>query len=290
MKASKLALGTVQFGLDYGINNQRGKIPQSEVFDVLSLAWGAGIDTLDTSAGYGDSEQVIGAYVKGHDENFNVVSKFSMKDAQYVHQVLTQSLMQTGFNFFYGYLFHCFEDFKKNPQTWDELKSLQDAGKIRKIGFSLYLEEELEYVLEEKLKIDLVQVPYSVFDRRFEKYFRSLHEAGVEIHTRSSFLQGLVFKKPEELDQYFEKIKSKIGQLHQLAKINNVTVAELCLQFVLSMPFIDKVLVGVDNLSHLQEMLAIREASPLGTAVMEQLMGLEEVDQKIILPFNWKIT
>ena len=54
--AKRLILGTAQFGLPYGISNQRGQIPEAEVAAILAEAAKAGIDTLDTAAAYGSSE------------------------------------------------------------------------------------------------------------------------------------------------------------------------------------------------------------------------------------------
>ena len=288
MSENKLALGTVQFGLDYGINNQRGRIPEKESGDILAAAFAAGIDTLDTAGAYGESEKVIGAYLNKSSEKFKIVSKFAGGDAENIDKALSRSLSNTGITSFYGYLLHHFKDYRKNPQIWNEMRALQVAGKIKRIGFSLYLEDELNYLQERKLRIDMIQVPYSIFDRRFEKYFQQLHEAGIEIHTRSVFLQGLVFKKPEKLNNFFDKMKIKIARLRQLATINNITVAGLCLNFALSNEWVDKVIVGVDNLQNLEEIIDAQKYQPEVKDISTQLSGMREDDENIILPFNWK--
>ena len=56
----KVALGTVQFGLDYGVTNQHGQVTIEEVESILDFAKINGIDTLDTASRYGNSEQVLG--------------------------------------------------------------------------------------------------------------------------------------------------------------------------------------------------------------------------------------
>jgi uncharacterized protein len=55
---NKIVLGTVQFGLDYGINNKNGKIKFAEVNSILNFAWENGIRLLDSAYRYGDSEEV----------------------------------------------------------------------------------------------------------------------------------------------------------------------------------------------------------------------------------------
>ena len=57
---SKISIGTAQFGLDYGISNQRGKVPFSDVENIIELAYSRGIDKLDTASAYGKSEKVLG--------------------------------------------------------------------------------------------------------------------------------------------------------------------------------------------------------------------------------------
>jgi len=288
MKHSKLALGTVQLGLDYGINNKRGKIPEKESASILGAAFAAGIDTLDTAGAYGDSEKVIGNYFKRTGQNFRVMSKFASGDAENINKAFSRSLANTGVSSFYGYLLHHFEDYRKNPEIWDDLQLLRDQGHTAKIGFSLYLEEELDYLREKDLKIDLLQVPYSIFDRRFEKYFQPLHEAGIEIHTRSVFLQGLAFKAPEELDMHFDRIKEKIARLRQLAKINNISVTGLCLNFALANEWLDKVIVGVDNRQNLEEIIGAQKYQLAVKNIKAQLSGMREDDENILLPYRWK--
>ena len=288
MQKSKLALGTVQFGLDYGINNHRGKISLAEVFDILTAASAAGIDTLDTARAYGESESVLGRYFFQNGCNFKLVSKFDGVDPEAVAEVVTRSLFDIGSNYFYGYLIHDFESYRRSPGIWDRLKDLKAAGKIKKIGFSLYRQEELDYLEAKQLKIDILQVPYSVLDQRFERHFERLHKAGIEIHTRSVFLQGLLFKAPEDLGGHFYKIRDKIKRLHEFAKAHGVSIAALCLNYSLLNGSVDKVIVGVDCLQHLQELLGVQASMSFVKGWREELSVLSEVDENIILPCNWR--
>ncbi len=73
----KLALGTAQFGLDYGIANRTGKISKNEIFRILEYAYTQGIDTIDTSSNYGESEKIIGEFIDRSRFDFKIVSKFT---------------------------------------------------------------------------------------------------------------------------------------------------------------------------------------------------------------------
>lgn len=289
MKPNKIALGTAQFGLDYGINNQRGKIPEKEVFEILYEASRSGIDTLDSAYAYGDSEAVIGNFIRESKKDFKIVSKSPKCEIKEMESIFNSSLEQLGINSFYGYLIHSFDHYRKFPEIWNKLEKLKSKEKIEKIGFSLYYPSELDYILENKLNIDIIQVPYSIFDQRFAQYFQELKNKDVEIHVRSIFLQGLVFRNPGELDNYFTRIKEKLVNLNSLSIERNIPIAALCLNFAALNRFVDKVVVGVDSLENLREIFSSLDYHRDVQNIESKLSLFKEDDENIILPFNWKV-
>ncbi len=289
MMPNKIALGTAQFGMDYGINNQRGKIPEKEAFEILYEASSSGIDTLDTAYAYGDSETIIGKFIKESKKDFKIISKLSKCDIGCMENIFDSSLKQLGISAFYGYLIHSFDYYRKFPKIWNRLEKLKSDEKINKIGFSLYFPSELDYILENSLNIDIIQVPYSVFDQRFGQYFQELNTQGVEIHVRSVFLQGLVFKNPDGLSNYFRKIKEKLINLNSLSIKHNIPIAALCLNFAATNNFIDKVVVGVDNQNNLKEIVSSINYHRGVQSIITELASFKEEDESIILPFNWKV-
>lgn len=186
----KLVLGTVQFGLQYGVNSV-GRPSKKAVKDILAEAEKGGITTMDTSSAYGNSEEILGECITT-DEDFKIVSKYP-KGKIPVGEMFNSSLKRLKVNQLYGYLLHHFEVYKNNPKVWDEFIALKDSGKVQKIGFSLYSPEELGFILKNQSPFDLIQVPFNIFDKKFLPYMKNLHEHGVEIHVRSTFLQGLFF-------------------------------------------------------------------------------------------------
>ena len=145
----KLCLGTVQFGLDYGIANTSGKIVQSEVFEILRYAAAQGIDCLDTASVYGDSERVIGAFLKESPANFKVISKWVAESGQLdpvkrIENQLRHTLQDLNLESLDGYLVHHFHDFRNHEAAWTAFAKLKQQGLIRSIGFSLYKLEDLE--------------------------------------------------------------------------------------------------------------------------------------------------
>lgn len=289
MDNNKIALGTAQFGLDYGISNTTGQIPGNRVFEILDESIRSGIDVLDTAYAYGNSEQVIGNYVKEHGTVFKIISKLPECNPKDVNNIFESSLEQLGVDGLYGYMCHSFQHYRDNPEIWNILKELKSEGKIEKIGLSLYYPSELEYIIENKVDFDIIQVPYNVFDQRFEQYFPVLKKMGIETFVRSVFLQGLVFKEPSELDDYFKKISGKIAKLHSMAKELDIPIAALCLNFAVLNDFVDKVVVGVDSVLNLKEIVS----SPIYLVEVESelhnLYSLREDDENMILPMNWKV-
>jgi len=289
MDNNKIVLGTAQFGLDYGISNKKGQIPKNEVFEILTESIKSGIDVLDTAYAYGNSELVIGNYLKKHGNVFKIISKLPDCDPRDVKNIFESSLERLGVDVLYGYMCHSFQHCIDNPEIWNILEELKSEGKIEKIGLSLYYPSELKYIIEKKIDIDIIQVPYNIFDRRFEQYFPVLKDKGIEIFVRSVFLQGLVFKEPSELDDYFEKISSKIANLHSLASELDIPIAALCLNFAVLNEFVDEVVGGVDSVQNLKDIVSSSIYRADVEHALQKLYLLREDDENMILPMNWKV-
>lgn len=285
---NRIILGTAQFGMDYGINNKRGRIPQKEAWEILDEAIRAGVDTFDTASLYGASETVLGTYIKNCSQKLKIISKLPACKVEEVENIFFGSLEKLNINKFYGYLIHNFQFYKENKQLWDFLEKLKKEGKIEKIGFSLYFPNELDYILERNLKIDLIQIPFSIFDQRFLPYFPELKNRGIEINARSVFLQGLVFMDPEALNSRLTGIKEKLKNLKTFSRESKLSIVTLCINFVLLNNMIDKVVVGVDNLKNFKEIMTSLNDNSKVKEIMPELSEFREDNETIILPFNWE--
>lgn len=285
MLNSKLILGTVQFGTDYGISNKNGKISKEEVFKILNYALDNNINMLDTSYLYGDSESVIGSFVKQEEKSLNIISKLPSIDTN-TQKYFYESLNHLNITKMYAYLIHHFDFFKNNENIWSSLIKLKNEDKIDKIGFSLYYPEELEYILNKNILPDIIQVPYNIFDQRFEKYFTLCKEKNIEIHIRSIFLQGLFFLKPTTISDKFLKIKDKLVFIKEISDKYNISISSLCLNFCLQNNFIDRIIIGIESFDNFQNNINTKNIK-FGFDDFLNLKNLKEEDEKIILPFNW---
>lgn len=276
---SKLILGTVQFGCQYGINSV-GRPDEGKVFDILELAFHSGITTLDTSSAYGNSEYILGKVLSKTDFSFQIISKYPESDLS-VEAVLEQTLTDLKVSSVYGYLLHHFHVYRNNPEIWKSFLALKEKGKVKKIGFSLYSPVELEILLLADVPFDLIQFPYNLFDRKFEPYLELLHKRGVEIHVRSTFLQGLFFMDRERLPEKLKPLKSYLGILDDYVKETHMTVAEVALNFNLQNSFIDGVLIGVDTVEQLQDNL-----QNISDKRVELSIDIKE--KELLNPTNWR--
>ncbi len=264
-RAPRLALGTVQFGLDYGIANPTGQTPAAEVASILTLAGQNGISLLDTAASYGNSETVLGgAMPAGH--SFAIVSKtrafglptIAADDAAALEADFMASLERLGVTRLYGLLLHHCDDLlvPGGERLLAAMLALKERGLVDKIGVSVYDREQIEKVLAD-FTIDLVQLPLNVLDQRLESgnYLQTIKRADIEIHARSVFLQGLLLMPPEELSDYFEPIRPLMQDYWAALGASGMTAVEAALAFVRRNKNIDQVLVGVTSRNELEEIL-----------------------------------
>ena len=274
--SSKLGLGSVQFGLPYGISNKEGQVPVAEVGSILNTARHLGISIIDTAFVYGNAEAVLGTFDL---QRFEIVSKF-MPSAEYgeVSKQLSKTLADLKVNSIYGYLAHRTEDVFRNPGQWEVVKKLKQEGKVQKIGFSINSLAELELILNWSEMPDLVQLPFNYFDNRFVEAMKFFKEKGVEIHVRSVFLQGLFFLSPDSLADYFSAFRKELQQLHDVA--GNQLAAAL-LRYVVQKDYVDVAIIGCQTAFQLEQTINHFEKAP-------DLPGiLSRFEEKILMPSNW---
>ena len=176
-------------------------------------------------------------------------------------------------------------------ESYAALLKAKEKGLVLKTGFSLYFPAEAERLLSEKVPFDIVQVPYSLVDRRFEGMIQPLRQAGVEVHVRSVFLQGLLLMAPADIPVKLSKIKANVELIREYALENKVSVSALCAGYALSEPNVDKVVMGVDSLeSFLANLDGLKVFCggefPGMRAALDSLKG---TDEELLLPQNWKI-
>jgi aryl-alcohol dehydrogenase-like predicted oxidoreductase len=289
---NKLTLGTVQFGIPYGISNVQGRVSESEIAEILDVAYNSEISILDTASLYGDSEELLGKFAAGR---FDIISKIKeVPENQYwlaerlydwLDEEINTSLQKLKCNQLYAYLLHRPLDLLKYKDLnyFESLQKLKESGKTSKIGFSVYTPNDLEQ-LYSQYKPDLVQLPMNILDCEFLKsgWLDRLKEDKVEIHVRSIFLQGLLLLSLEDQILKFPTYSDIWKKWHKQLKDNNLTAIEACWNFVNQYKQIDKIIIGVLSSSELTEISIIRHCKV-------DFIDLAISDENLIYPSNWKI-
>lgn len=255
----KLSLGTVQFGLPYGVANQNGQVSFEEANRIIQFARENGIKNLDTAIAYGSSEEVLG---KIGVKDFQIVSKLPEipKDIQnkkkWILQSVEESLSRLKTSSLYALLLHRSDDltYSFRDEIFDTMDQLKKSGKVEKFGVSIYNKRELEKIYEPS-RIDIVQSPLNVVDRSLVKsgWLEKLKRLGCEVQIRSVFLQGLLLMKEEQRPRKFNRWDSIWKAWESFLIQNHLSATRACLGFVQSVIGIDQLIVGVDSLSQLME-------------------------------------
>jgi len=284
---AKLALGTVQWGLPYGINNRTGKPDQNEVNRILDFASKQNINLLDSAEAYGDSLQVIGSHLENNPSSkFEIISKF-IEDGESILYKFNSSLQVLNRDGLYAYMYHQFGDYQLGKSK-PILLRLREEGKIKKIGVSVYDIAELKLVVQD-IDIDLIQLPFNLFDASEEKIslMKEAKLQGKEIHIRSIFLQGLFFKKPNELTGNLRSLIEPLSVFHKIMDEYNLSVTQACLNFGLYNQFVDRVIIGIEKVAQLEQNLENLMIDFPSQAIDK--FGLIEIQDKTLLnPAKWK--
>lgn len=278
MNITKLGIGSVQFGLDYGISNNSGQTSLVEAQQILEIALNHGLTYLDTASTYGNAEVVIGKIASN---DFNIISKFtSLGNVGILQKELESTLFNLRRDYIYAYLAHKPEEILQNKSIWKELLSFRESGKIRKIGFSIKDVGIYEQLVSKGFTPDLVQIPYNLLDNTYENVAKDVKSRGGEVHSRSVFLQGLFFRNISELPSHFNSVKNI---LQQIKDESESSLSGNLLRFAVEKDFIDCVILGVNNTTQLIEnILSLKKSALIKRPNIN-------ISDNILNPALWKL-
>lgn len=291
--ASKLGLGTAQWGMKYGVSNTEGQTPLVEVNRILRVAHSSGISLLDTASLYGNAEQALGQFDLS---SFRVITKtpkfgkdsISEADVENLVQTFFTSLQKLGLKSTYGVLFHNVEDvFTPNGiQLIDALEQLKSHGLIAKIGVSVYDSSQIKKALN-FFKPDIIQLPINVLDQRLiqDGTIAHLSGLGIEVHARSAFLQGLLLMGSNDRPTYFEPWAPLLSKWQEFCNDQLISPLHAALGFVCGLKDVSYVLVGVQNQYQLKEILD--NSTTLNFSDFDQFAS---DDIKLLDPSVWSLT
>jgi len=258
---SKLGLGTVQFGIDYGLNSIGGQIRPQEIKKILNYARSKRIVLLDTAPAYGKSEEILGEI---NNSEFQVVTKtrhfdnlkITNDEVSLLDKDFNNSLKKLNQIKIYGLLIHNADDLLKpgSEKIYDRLQKFKQTNKLIKVGVSVYDHIKLNSILD-NFDIDIVQLPFNIIDRRMldSGMLTSLYKKGIEVHARSVFLQGLLLMSGKSMPSKFNRWSNLWKLWHDWLHDNRISPVEASVRYAISFSEISKVLVGVDSVNQLKE-------------------------------------
>lgn len=297
----ELCLGTVQFGMDYGISGQKQPTLEQAI-QMLDYATQNGINTIDTANAYGTAEDVVGIFLKRKNiprDRLWIVSKFRpnllddvSEDRYYeiMKHNLENSLERLNLAYLDTYLLHSAR-YVYNDAIIETLNRLKKEGYARKVGVSVYEPEEAKKCIE-RTNVDFMQLPYSIFDQRmknngvFDLAVNS--EDMIQIHSRSAFIQGLILMHEDQVPNFLIKARPIVRLIDKLCKRYGISKISLALNYVKKEKAISHLVFGVDNLEQLKEDISIFQED-IPNDIVEAISGeFSNIEADIVMPSLWK--
>lgn len=286
--SKKFILGTVQFGLTYGINNKEGHLSKEKVFDILDFAFDEGIKTLDSANAYGNAQEMVGEFIGTSGKKFKVNTKFHVQNEKSISEQLNNTLHQLAIDKVNVYFFHRFEDFKNSNAALASLKEFKKQNKISQTGVSVYTNEELEACIYHS-EVDVIQLPFNLLDNGSKRgsLIKKAKQNGKELQVRSVFLQGLFFKDEKTWPPYLLPLLSYVQLLKEIAAASNLSMFDLALGYVMAHADIDSIIIGVDSKDQLKKNLEAGKRK-LDEALIKKIDAISVKEESLLYPYNWK--
>lgn len=295
---AELCLGTVQFGMKYGVNNVINRQPTwEESFEMLDYALGNGIRMIDTARAYGEAELVLGEYLRSRSNlsDVSIISKLRPNVIEpdvdvysVIRRELEDSLHRIGLDSLHGYLLHT-PEYIYNSEIITSLHKLKEEKLVGKIGVSIYNLKEGDAAIDTGM-VDYIQLPYSILDQRGikEGFIKKAKGAGISVFTRSAFLQGLYMMKEETVPDH---LKSAVNYLKTIEDITNkyrVDLVSAIIEFVCSEMDIDYLVFGVETIDQLQDDIhKFNNQSVPMECINELKENFDKIEESIIFPSLW---
>lgn len=277
----RLALGTVQWGMPYGIANRTGVPASAEIEEMLALAARAGVTVIDTARAYGTAEETIGRLTKGSDD-WRVVTKVdpSVSAAESV----SASMDALGRRPLETVLLH---DATRQDQ-WRDLLELREAGAVLRAGISASTPDEAFAALE-NADVQVIQVAASLFDQRLERggFFDLAVERGAEVFVRSVYLQGAAHFRPDALPPHLIPLGAPLRAVHTWARQHQLAPSEVFLLYAMALPGVT-IVVGCESRPQLEANLRVLRHPRLSGDELSELSELTAgLPEEVLTPSRW---
>jgi spore coat polysaccharide biosynthesis protein SpsF len=305
-RESECVLGTAQLGMPYGRVNQTGQPTRREAVALVRHAIEHGVTALDTARGYRDAELVIGEALAGAwRSRCRVMTKLDIgtpgaqanknEIEDRVNKSILSSLKALQAERLDVVLLHRWEHHDAwNGAAWERLCELKNDNKIGLLGASVYEPCEALEALNDPV-IEHLQIPMNILDRRWEVAGvrrAAENRPDVVVYARSVFLQGILLHPSNRWPRIagFDATEC-VSQISAMAKdFDRIGLADFCLSYVRSMPWVTSIVVGCDNLTQLQANLKLFLRPKLTRdELVEVERTLHDVPEALLNPSKWSV-
>ena len=272
--------------MQYGMTSQNKQVDPKEINSILDFAYHNGINNIDTARLYGNSEDLIGKYLKNNPkQNWSITTKINNKNICFVEQV-TESLKRLNIKSV-SVLAHNSE-LLLNHKFLSELAELKKKKIINKIGVSVYTENEINQIQKFGFKPDIIQLPINILDTRlFHKgILKKINNNGIEIHARSVFLKGLFFLPIDKIKERFPDAQPQIIKLSEIAEKEGITLPELSLLWLVNMKEINNVIIGIERLSQLKSNIQTI-TKKVDKYIFQESLSIKYDNENVLNPSLW---
>ena len=291
-------LGTVQFGMPYGVANRTGQPQYRDVLAIVAAAIDGGVNCFDTAAAYGTSEEVLGRALHevGIANQVVIVTKVrplgpaELSDPTLASQAIEKSVADSRRRLQCDcipvVLFH------REPDAVHRnvLEELRSRGWLRHIGVSCDNRPGPAAQFVARGDLSAMQLPGNILDKRHQRsgIFLDAASSGVAIFLRSVYLQGLLVMPEQEIPSGLQDVIPVRRNLELLGREAGLSLAELALRYMLSQDGITSVITGVETAAQVRDNLAIFDRGPLPTDLLTAIDTMSiELPEMILTPSLW---
>ncbi len=303
LQVSAVSIGTVELGLDYGIQipGQAGRPTETDAIRLLQESADKGVNLFDTAPNYGEAERIVGRAL-GPRRDTIITTKIHQpckEDGQFIHGeqlqgLVEQSLCRSMQNLKRDVLdvvqiHNATVEILNDGGLLQALVKAKEKGLLRFIGCSVYQVNEALAGIHTGV-LDVLQVAYNILDQRMaERVFPLAQDAGVGIMVRSVLLKGVLTEKAKWLPSSLSSLRQAVDSIKTQLNLSWDSLPQTALRFCLSHPQVATVLIGIQTQEELQAALQAVDLGGLDPEELEQAQALGLTDQDLLNPSTWAL-
>lgn len=298
LEIAEVSLGTVQFGLPYGLPDEHGRLPMLDELaslEVLRRAFVEGVNFLDTARSYGTSEAVIGRALKKRQETVYVATKLEPLSDEMTDEEIQKTirgsiegsrraldremidLMQ---------VHNATKALLGREVLFDTLYEAQQKERLRFLGVSTYDVKDPEFAMTQPYW-DTLQVEFNLLNQQTAVLFDEIQRQNRGLIIRSAMLKGAITADEQAIPDHLKPLAQKAKDLKAIAPDKAMSSAHIALSYVLSHPAVSTVITGVLNTDQLLENLAASKRTHWSAEQLEEAKAFNLGESALTDPRRW---